>query len=303
MCSTLSLARSIARTAGSGPVRRDSAEAKGTRERQAAAAQTPPQDPAAVSSRVGPRRPHSLGASPIFMPSPPRPRIAALRRGLHVTTWERDFGQYLRTRSNRASRLEALRPTRLLALDARHRAAAQVPGALATDSALVRTHVEGAGTSNEIPAAQALPVSPGGPAGAIITLYALHCKKEAVAAARRPVQERSPRSQRIGASVDPLTGIPGHVQSLEARAQAAGLAKLPFAARKGDVLVWHADLAHGGNPVSADVTRKSIVTHYCPKHLAPLFTEGAGLPAAWISTGTSIRQATIRGWRPARSSR
>jgi len=64
-----------------------------------------------------------------------------------------------------------------------------------------------------------------------------------------------------------------HVRQLETWAQERGIAKTPFAARKGDVLLWHADLVHGGNPVSRTITRKSIVTHYCPKHLSPLFSE------------------------------
>jgi ectoine hydroxylase-related dioxygenase (phytanoyl-CoA dioxygenase family) len=64
-----------------------------------------------------------------------------------------------------------------------------------------------------------------------------------------------------------------HVRSLEERAVQRGIPKMPFAAKKGDVLVWHADLVHGGNPVSRVTTRKSIVTHYCPKHLSPLFAE------------------------------
>jgi Phytanoyl-CoA dioxygenase (PhyH) len=64
-----------------------------------------------------------------------------------------------------------------------------------------------------------------------------------------------------------------HAQSLEERARQRGIAKSSFNARKGDVLIWHADLAHGGNPVSNPSTCKSIVTHYCPKHLSPLFSE------------------------------
>jgi ectoine hydroxylase-related dioxygenase (phytanoyl-CoA dioxygenase family) len=67
--------------------------------------------------------------------------------------------------------------------------------------------------------------------------------------------------------------IPAHVESLANRARDLGLQKSVFAARKGDVLIWHADLVHGGNPISRDVTRKSVVTHYCPKRLAPLFAE------------------------------
>jgi Phytanoyl-CoA dioxygenase (PhyH) len=64
-----------------------------------------------------------------------------------------------------------------------------------------------------------------------------------------------------------------HVRGLEARARELGLRKMPLAARKGEVLIWHADLVHGANPVSSAVTRKSVVTHYCPKRVAPLFSE------------------------------
>jgi phytanoyl-CoA hydroxylase len=67
--------------------------------------------------------------------------------------------------------------------------------------------------------------------------------------------------------------IERHALSLEERAQQRGIAKTPFTARKGDVLVWHADLVHGGDPASNVTTRKSIVTHYCPRHLSPLFSE------------------------------
>ena len=64
-----------------------------------------------------------------------------------------------------------------------------------------------------------------------------------------------------------------HMQSLEERAQQPGIVKSSFAAHKGDVLVWHADMVHGGIPVSRTTTCKSIVTHYCPSHLSPLFSE------------------------------
>lgn len=67
--------------------------------------------------------------------------------------------------------------------------------------------------------------------------------------------------------------IDRHVQSLAERAQALGIPKQPFAAKRGDVLVWHADLVHGGNPVSTTVSRRSVVTHYCPKRVSPLFSE------------------------------
>ena len=57
------------------------------------------------------------------------------------------------------------------------RAAAQLLSAFATDTALVLAHVEIAEKSNEIPAAQTLLAEPGVPAGAIVTLDALHCQK------------------------------------------------------------------------------------------------------------------------------
>ena len=38
-----------------------------------------------------------------------------------------------------------------------------------------------------------------------------------------------------------------------------------FMAKKGDVFLWHADLYHGGRPVAdSNLTRNSIVGHYCP---------------------------------------
>lgn len=69
-----------------------------------------------------------------------------------------------------------------------------------------------------------------------------------------------------------------HEASLPERANALGLAKQTFLAKAGDVLIWHADLAHGGQPVSKTVTRKSVVTHYCPRFLAPAFMEKSPLP-------------------------
>jgi len=52
-----------------------------------------------------------------------------------------------------------------------------------------------------------------------------------------------------------------------------------FLARRGDVLVWHADLAHGGSPVtSQDKTRQSLVTHFCPAGLEPFYRRDSSHP-------------------------
>jgi phytanoyl-CoA hydroxylase len=79
-------------------------------------------------------------------------------------------------------------------------------------------------------------------------------------------------AERLGHVVQ-RSEIETHVASLRQRGLDANMDKTVFAAKRGDVLVWHADLVHGGNPVSKTVTRKSFVTHYCPRELSPLFSE------------------------------
>lgn len=49
-----------------------------------------------------------------------------------------------------------------------------------------------------------------------------------------------------------------------------GIAQQRFLARRGDILIWHADLAHGGAPVrDAGLTRQSLVGHFCPAGRRP----------------------------------
>lgn len=81
-------------------------------------------------------------------------------------------------------------------------------------------------------------------------------------------------AQRLGAGNNSLTEeVERHLQAIQREAKERDLAKHRFLARRGDVLVWHADLAHGGAPTSSDRTRKSLVTHYCPSEVAPLYFE------------------------------
>lgn len=48
--------------------------------------------------------------------------------------------------------------------------------------------------------------------------------------------------------------------------------KAKFLAKAGDVLIWHADLAHGGSPITRPgVTRKSIVTHFTAARNDPYY--------------------------------
>ncbi|MBV9901868.1 MAG: phytanoyl-CoA dioxygenase family protein [Alphaproteobacteria bacterium] len=61
-----------------------------------------------------------------------------------------------------------------------------------------------------------------------------------------------------------------HLRQLGETAQARGIAPALFRPRKGDALIWHADLAHGGGEIRRDgLTRRSFVTHYCPRRNTP----------------------------------
>ena len=49
-----------------------------------------------------------------------------------------------------------------------------------------------------------------------------------------------------------------------------GLPLVKFRARKGDVVIWHADLVHGGSPVTREgSSRNSLVTHFSPVDVDP----------------------------------
>jgi len=47
--------------------------------------------------------------------------------------------------------------------------------------------------------------------------------------------------------------------------ESADLERKEFHAKKGDILIWHANLLHGGSPIKQPgTTRKSMVLHfYC----------------------------------------
>jgi SAM-dependent methyltransferase/ectoine hydroxylase-related dioxygenase (phytanoyl-CoA dioxygenase family) len=63
--------------------------------------------------------------------------------------------------------------------------------------------------------------------------------------------------------------------SLPELARAHEMSQQTFVAKRGDILVWHAGLVHGGMPISQERTRKSVVTHYCPREVAPLSWESS----------------------------
>ena len=58
---------------------------------------------------------------------------------------------------------------------------------------------------------------------------------------------------------------------LHEQAQSRGIQIERFLAKKGDVLIWHADLAHGGSRISNKCTRRSYVVHFCPRSVRPAY--------------------------------
>jgi phytanoyl-CoA hydroxylase len=54
------------------------------------------------------------------------------------------------------------------------------------------------------------------------------------------------------------------------KSEELGLEKKIFRPKKGDVLIWSADLVHGGSPVgNRNLSRRSMVGHYCPVERVP----------------------------------
>lgn len=69
---------------------------------------------------------------------------------------------------------------------------------------------------------------------------------------------------------DDMESNQDYQKNLAAQCEAAGLMKETFLAQKGQILIWHAGLVHGGEPIThKDWTRKSLVAHYCPASGTP----------------------------------
>ena len=63
---------------------------------------------------------------------------------------------------------------------------------------------------------------------------------------------------------------PSFLAALKEDAAREKLVRVKFLPKKGDVLIWHADLAHGGSKIrTPNQTRKSLVVHFCPESLSP----------------------------------
>jgi phytanoyl-CoA hydroxylase len=66
-----------------------------------------------------------------------------------------------------------------------------------------------------------------------------------------------------------------HLHWLNEEATRRNINKSKFLPQKGDVLIWHADLAHGGNIIDdTSLTRKSLVAHYTKPINEPNYFKG-----------------------------
>jgi phytanoyl-CoA hydroxylase len=77
-------------------------------------------------------------------------------------------------------------------------------------------------------------------------------------------------------ATDPPDSHPRWAQWLLDEGQRRGYPIESFFAKRGDILVWHADLAHGGAPITRpELSRKSLVGHYCPEGAVPHYVKFA----------------------------
>jgi ectoine hydroxylase-related dioxygenase (phytanoyl-CoA dioxygenase family) len=63
-----------------------------------------------------------------------------------------------------------------------------------------------------------------------------------------------------------------YATGLVPRAEAAGLERKRLLIKRGDVLIWSGNLAHGGGEVTDEnLSRRSLVGHYCPEWAVPRY--------------------------------
>lgn len=75
---------------------------------------------------------------------------------------------------------------------------------------------------------------------------------------------------------DDMTDYGRVLRAILAQCEERGLRTERFLARKGDVLIWAADLMHGGSPiVDPTRTRQSLVCHFMPHGVRPTFYDAS----------------------------
>jgi phytanoyl-CoA hydroxylase len=84
--------------------------------------------------------------------------------------------------------------------------------------------------------------------------------------------EFAPGRRHYDSSIDPPAKHHEYYPLIERRCADAGLIEERFFPKMGDVLIWSADLVHGGAPIlDPRLTRRSLVAHACPVIANPHF--------------------------------
>ena len=88
---------------------------------------------------------------------------------------------------------------------------------------------------------------------------------------------------------------------LEGELSRASLARQPYLPRRGDILVWHENLTHGGSPlINPALSRRSIVSHYFSRGAA-VWYDSSGRCGSTRSIDSAGRGRGLRSaWRVAR---
>lgn len=88
---------------------------------------------------------------------------------------------------------------------------------------------------------------------------------------------------------------------MDAQLKERGLEKQSFAAKKGDVFIWHAHLLHGGGPINdINRTRRSLVFHYyTAADCQTSFRLESQNEAFWIRRSPQSVPTALTGWKRA----
>lgn len=78
---------------------------------------------------------------------------------------------------------------------------------------------------------------------------------------------------------------PRYSRSLEELAEKNGLRRTQFRPKRSDVLFWASDLIHGGEKMVSKATRRSLVTHYCPRSAVVPYARDSGLKGERLDCG------------------
>jgi len=84
-----------------------------------------------------------------------------------------------------------------------------------------------------------------------------------------PPFEYAPGRLHFNHDIDPQATHDEHLQYLHKRSEVGNLPLRKFTPKKGDILVWHSLLAHGGSPRTTAASRMSLVGHYMPTGMTP----------------------------------